>query len=193
VLRLVPLFVLVASCGAGNFATSRPTTVGANDTTLGVDDVFDVRVFGEDDLSGTYRVAQDGSIDFPLIGRIQVLGREPPDIADLVETRLREGGYMVDPQVSIRVQEYNSKRISVLGAVENPGNFEARSGLTVVQAIGLAGGFTALANRDGTFVTRRVEGRLTRYPVHIDRITRGEEEDFQLQAQDIVYVPERIL
>jgi polysaccharide export outer membrane protein len=182
---------LVTACAPGAHA-QRPPPVGSDDTTLGVGDVFDVRVYGEQELSGQYRVAQDGTIDFPLIGRVEVRGRQPYEVADAIEVRLREGGYLVNPQVSIFVQQYNSKRISVLGAVESPGSFEMRSGLTVIQAIGLAGGFTALANRDGTTVTRRVEGRLRRFSVPVDAIMRGEEEDFLLQPQDIVYVPERI-
>jgi polysaccharide export outer membrane protein len=185
------LGLLVTACAPGARG-QRPPPVGSDDTTLGVGDVFDVRVYGEQELSGQYRVAQDGTIDFPLIGRVEVLGRQPYEVADAIEVRLREGGYLVNPQVSIFVQQYNSKRISVLGAVESPGSFEMRSGLTVIQAIGLAGGFTALANRDGTTVTRRVEGRLRRFSVPVDAIMRGEEEDFLLQPQDIVYVPERI-
>lgn len=182
---------IVAACGP-NGRTVRPTTVRQNDTSLGVDDVFEVRVFGEADLSGSYRVGQDGTIDFPLIGEVNVLGQEPRAVAALVAQRLREGGVLVSPQVSVFVQEYNSKRFSVLGAVGNPGNFEMRSGMTVVQAIGLAGGFSNLANRDGTYVTRQVNGQAQRFSVPVDRITSGQEEDFPLQAQDIVYVPERI-
>lgn len=182
---------IMAGCGP-NGRTVRPTSVRQNDTSLGVDDVFEVRVFGEADLSGSYRVGQDGTIDFPLIGEVSVLGQEPRAVAALVAQRLREGGVLVSPQVSVFVQEYNSKRFSVLGAVGNPGNFEMRSGMTVVQAIGLAGGFSNLANRDGTYVTRQVNGQAQRFSVPVDRITSGQEEDFPLQAQDIVYVPERI-
>lgn len=190
-LALAVLLVVLPACGSGA-RSIRPATVGQNDTSLGVDDVFEVRVFGEAELSGSYRVGQDGTIDFPLIGEVSVLGAEPRAVAALVATRLREGGVLVSPQVSVFVQEYNSKRFSVLGAVGTPGNFEMRSGMTVVQAIGLAGGFSNLANRDGTYVTRQVNGRAQRFSVPVDRITSGQEEDFPLQAQDIVYVPERI-
>ena len=185
--------VVFGGAGCGPVAYPRPASVGQNDTSLGVDDVFDVRVFGEDELSGSYRVAPDGTIDFPLVGVVRVLGEEPGAVAAAVETRLRDGGFLVDPQVSVFVQEYNSKRVSVLGAVANPGNFELRNGMTLVQAIGLAGGFSQLANRDGTSVTRTVDGRARRFTVPVDRITSGQEEDFPLQAHDIVYVPERVL
>lgn len=185
------LISLATSCGPAA-RIERPPTSGEEDTTLGASDVFDVRVFGEEDLSGTYRVAQDGTIDFPFLGRVEVAGREPYEVADLVEGRLRDDGYLVNPQVSVFVQEYNSKRISVLGAVRSPGSFPMQSGLTVVQALGLAGGFTALANRDGTVVTRRVNGESRRFSVPVDAITSGRERDFPVQAHDIIYVPERV-
>lgn len=188
---LVALLVPSASCGPTG-RIERPPTTGADDTTLGASDVFDIRVFGEEDLSGTYRVAQDGTIDFPFLGRLRVAGQEPYEVADIVEGRLRDEGYLVNPQVSVFVQEYNSKRISVLGAVRTPGSFPMQSGLTVVQAIGLAGGFTALANRDGTSVTRHVDGQARRFSVPVDAITSGRESDFPVQAQDIIYVPERV-
>lgn len=190
-IAVVWIVLLGAACGP-NGRTTRPATTGADDTTLGLDDVFDVRVFGESDLSGSYRVGQGGTIDFPLVGQLHVLGREPTEVAAMIGQALREGGYLVNPQVSVFVQEYNSKRISVLGAVGSPGNFEMRSGLTVVQAIGTAGGFAPLANRDGTYVTRRVGDEIQRFSVPVDRITSGQDPDFPLQAGDIVFVPERL-
>lgn len=188
---LLLLLALAAGCGPPSSST-RPTAVGDEDTTLGTGDVFDVRVYGEEELSASYRVAHDGSIDFPLIGRLQVVGLEPTAVAEIIADRLRSAEYLRHPQVSVFVQEYNSKRISVLGAVREPGSFPMQSGLTVVQAISLAGGFTALANRDGTTVARRIGSETRRFPVHVDRITSGQEEDFPIQAQDIIYVPERV-
>lgn len=163
------------------------------DTTIGGGDVFSVRVYGEEDLSADYRVSQDGSIDFPLIGRLQVAGLEPTQVADLLQTRLREGRILAAPQVSIVVSEYNSKRVSVLGAVRTPGSFPMRSGLRVVEAISLAGGFTALANRDATIVTRRVGNEVRRFRVSVDQITGGHEPDVPLRAGDIVHIPERTI
>jgi polysaccharide export outer membrane protein len=163
-----------------------------DDTTLGSGDVFDVRVFGEPDLALTYRVAPDGSIDFPLVGRVPVAGLEPTAVADLLSTRLREGGYLRSPQVSVLVKEYNSKRISIVGAVARPGTFPMTSGLTVVQAISLAGGFTPLAARNRTVVSRRINGEIRRYRVEVDEVIGGGASDVPLAAGDIVYVPERV-
>jgi polysaccharide export outer membrane protein len=89
------------------------------------------------------------------------------------------------------VTEYNSKRISVIGAVNNPGNYPISPGLTALQAVGLAGGTTDLANRDGAIITRRVDGEMRRYSVPLDRITVGTSDDFAVRAGDIIFVPER--
>lgn len=180
----------LGACGPGGLRT-RPTTTGEDDTRLGEGDRFDVRVYGEADLSANYQVARDGTIDYPYIGRIEVAELEPTEVARLIASRLREGGVLVDPQVSVVVTDQPSKRISVIGAVRNPGNFPLSAGLTAVQAIGLAGGFTDLANRDGTIVTRRVNGQMRRYSVPVDQITIGAQEDFRIQARDIIFVPER--
>lgn len=192
--RALPYFLLlgplVPACGPGGINTPPPLTA-ENDTRLGVGDLFDVRVYGEEDLSTNYRVEQDGTIDFPYIGRVEVAGLEPPQVADLLEERLREGGVLVDPHVSVLVTETPSRRISVIGAVRNPGNYPVTAGLTALQAVGLAGGTTDLANRNGAIVTRRVDGELRRYAVPLDSITVGAHEDFRVQANDIIFVPER--
>lgn len=186
--------VLLSQAACGGPASVPPVVAGGNgdDTTLGAGDVFEVRVFGQEDLSDQYRVSPDGSIDFPLIGRLHVAGLEPTAVADVLTERLREGQFLVNPQISVLVEEYNSKRISVIGAVREPGSFPMQSGLTVVQAIGLAGGFTALANRDGTVLTRRVGGEIRRYRIPVDSITDGRRDDVPIQAGDILHIPERL-
>ncbi len=184
---------MLAASGCGSSAsTARPLVTAGDDTTLGVGDVFDVRVYGDADLAATYRIAQDGTIDYPLVGRLAVAGLEPTAVADLLETRLRDGQYLVDPQVSIFVKEYNSKRVVIMGAVARPGNFPMTGGLTVVQAISLAGGFSPIASRDDTVVSRRVDGRLRRFRVRVDDVTDGRAADFPLRNGDIIFVPERV-
>lgn len=179
------------SCERGA-RTPTPLPIPTDDTTLGPGDVFIVRVYGEDDLSASYRIAPDGTVDFPLVGRLAVKGKEPTEVADLIAHELHRGQILVAPQVSVVVEEYNSKRFSVMGAVAQPGTFPMSNGLTVVQAISLAGGFTPLASRNSVVVTRRRNGELRRYEVAVDRMTRGEVDDFPVTAGDIVYVPERL-
>ncbi len=163
----------------------------AADTSLGPGDVFDVVVFGEKDLSGTYRVDTDGTILFPFVGRVEADGLQPNELAEALARRLERGGYLRNPQVSVFVKEYNSKRISVVGAVNKPGTFPMTPGTTVVQAISMASGFTPMASRNAVVVTRRVEGRVKRFRVRVEEITEGRAPDFPLRAGDTVYVPER--
>ncbi len=182
----------IPGCGAAGRMPDSQRHASVEETTVGTGDLFDVRVYGEEDLSAQYRIAQDGSIDFPLVGRLEVAGLEPGAIATLISTRLRDGQFLVRPHVSVVVREYNSKRISVLGAVRNPGSYPIRSGMGVVEAVGLAGGFTALANRDGTTITRTVDNVLHRYAAPVDRISDGQEVDVPVRAGDIIRVPERM-
>lgn len=188
------MLVLGASplaCRSGVDTSTIPPP-STNDSSLGAGDVFDVRVFNEDTLTGTYRVAQDGTIDFPLIGQVSVVGLEPAAAARLIEESLRSRNFLRAPQVSVFVQEYYSKRVSVVGAVATPGNFPIGVGLTLVQAISLAGGFTDAADRNGTTLSRRVDGELQRYRVPVDDITAGRSADLPVGAGDIINVPRRV-
>jgi len=182
----------LAGCAAASTNTPVAPTVGADDTTIGAGDTFEVRVYGEKELSGKYSVERDGSVDFPLIGRVVVDGLEPAQVSDEIELRLKDSDVLKNPQVSVLVVNYASKRISVVGAVSKPGNFPMANGLTVVQAIGLAGGFTSLADRNATLVTRRQKGKTNRFRVSVQSVTEGRADDFALQAGDIVYIPERL-
>lgn len=189
-LVLLALFA-VAACGPRS-ADPPPVAPPAEDTSLGSGDVFEVRVFGEKDLTGAYQVGSDGTIQFPFLGNVEVLGKEPSQVANLISERLSQGGYLKDPHVSVFLQQSNSKRVSVLGAVAKPGTLPIVPGMTLVYAVSQAGGFTALASKDDTVVTRRVGKKLERYRVEVSRITRGDAEDFALRAGDIVFVPERV-
>jgi len=99
-----------------------------------------VRVYGEEELSTTFRVASDGSIDYPLLGTIKVSGMTPSHVVNTFESMLRDGKYLKNPQVSIFVKEYNSKKISVFGQVKKPGTFPYQDGMSVVEGISIAGG-----------------------------------------------------
>lgn len=183
---------LCLGCGSTIKQTPQALSVGEDDTTLGPGDVFEVSVYGEKELSGKYKVAKDGTIDYPLVGRVVVAGKEPTEVSDDISKQLREGQILRNPQVSVFVTEYASKRVSVVGAVSKPGTFPMSSGLTVVQAISLAGGFTSLASRNDTLVTRRDDQKTERFRVPVERVTEGRADDFALQAGDIIYVPERL-
>ena len=159
-------------------------------TVLGPSDVFEVQVFQEKDLGGVYRVAADGTIKFPLCGSVAVSGKTGSEIEDMLIACLRTGGYLKAPQVSLFVKEFNSKKVFVFGEVQKPGTFAYESGMTVVQAVTLAGGFTAKAEANSTSVSRQVEKQEHKIKIPVKDIGNGRAPNFALAPGDIVYVPE---
>ncbi|MGB8328701.1 MAG: polysaccharide biosynthesis/export family protein [Polyangiales bacterium] len=186
------LALVAAACGSRGLQATEVPPPATDDTTLGPADVFSVRVYGEESLTGSHQVAPDGTINFPLLGPIQVSGLEPTEVARKIQTELQERDLLRNPHVSVYVESYASKRVSVVGAVANPGTFPLEPGMTVVQAISMAGGFSSLADRDGTVVTRRRGTEIVRYRVPVARVTKGQAEDIEVAAGDIIFVPERL-
>jgi protein involved in polysaccharide export with SLBB domain len=180
-----------ASCTPAVTTTIEPPQIPVADTTLGVGDIFDVRVFGEADLSGTYRVSAEGTITFPLCGEIKVEGLEPQKVAQRIAQRLSDG-ILRNPQVSVLVKEQSSKKVYVLGQVTKPGTYTYAPSMSVVEAITIAGGFTPLAAKDDTTITRSENGIKTTSKVAVERIGLGKAKNVYLRPGDIISVPERL-
>jgi polysaccharide export outer membrane protein len=169
----------------------QPVAPGA---TLGPGDVFEVRIFQEPDLSGVHRVAPDGAIDFPLCGKVHVSGLTANEASGAL-TRCLAGRYLRNPQVSIFLKEYNSKKIFVFGRVQKPGTFVYEEGMTIVQALTLAGGFLEppgdfRAKKNEVNVTRVLDGVEQRVKVRVEDIAMGLAPNFTLLPGDIIFVPE---
>jgi protein involved in polysaccharide export with SLBB domain len=160
-------------------------------STLGAGDVVEVRVFQEPELSGVFQVGTEGDIVFPLCKRVVLGGLTANAAAETIRACLAER-YMRDPQVSVLVKEYNSKKVFVFGEVQKPGTFPYQDGMSVVQAVTLAGGFTKTASQNSTSVTRRVGGTETKIKVSVQDIALGKASNFTLEPGDIVYVPESL-
>jgi polysaccharide export outer membrane protein len=156
---------------------------------LGPADVFDVRVYGEPELSSTYRVANDGSIQFPLIGAVDVKGKLPAQVAQDIEQRLQ--AYLKHPQVNVFVKETNSKKITLYGQVRNPGTINYIEAMTIAQAISMVGGLTSMAARDKARVTRVRNQRTETLQVNLKDVAEGT-LTFYLQPGDEIFVPERV-
>jgi protein involved in polysaccharide export with SLBB domain len=159
---------------------------------LGPGDVVEVRVFREKDLEGRYRVSDDGTIDFPLIGSVRLVGQSPEQVSEVIRGRLADG-YLVDPQVSVFVAERKSQNVHVLGQVNKPGSFGYESGMSIVQAITNVGGFTKLASKNRVTVTRiDPTGKKVTFNVKVADIGSGRAANFQLSPGDIIFVPEAL-
>ena len=198
--RVGRAFALWALClvACAGCSTARPKTPAVmpdeapTDATIGPGDVFDVRVYGETDLTGTYRVASDGTIDYPLLGTLSVKGMTPTEVTQLIAKGLVDGQFLKAPNVSVFVKEYTSKKISVFGQVNKPGTFQYVDGMSVVEAVSIAGGFTPMAKQNDVTVTRVLNGAEKQFLVPVEAIGQGRTSNFVLRPGDIVFVPERV-
>ena len=118
---------------------------------LGAGDRVKVTVFGERDLSGTFEIGGDGIMAFPLIGKVQAGGLTPRALEGEITARLKDG-YLKKPQVSAEVVNY--RPFYILGEVKQPGSYPYVSGMTVITAVALGGGFTNRARKASFYITR---------------------------------------
>jgi polysaccharide export outer membrane protein len=155
---------------------------------IGPEDVLDISVWKNPELSRTVPVRPDGKVSLPLVNDIQAAGLTPADLREQVTTRLAE--YIPAPEVSVMVREVHSRRVAVVGKVKTPGRFELKSPATVLEVIALAQGFTDFAARERIVVLRQSGGTTTRLPFNYRRIADGtEQENFYVRPGDIIVVP----
>lgn len=187
---LISLIALVIACSDPPPSEYPSQQVYLEDTTLGPGDLFDVRVFQQEQMTGTYSASPEGTISFPLIGTVEVNGKTPAMIETEIRNRLADG-YLKDPQVSVLVKEYKSKKISVFGQVRNPGTLAFTEGMTIVEAVSRAGGFTQMARKNAVTVTRPAGDEKQSFTVPVESIAKGKADQFFMRPGDTVFVPER--
>jgi polysaccharide export outer membrane protein len=158
---------------------------------VGIDDVFDVRVYGESDLTGAYRVAVDGTIDYPLAGRLRVVGLRSGEIQQLLVAKLKDG-YLKNPQVTVTVKERNSQKITIFGQVTRPGLVAYYPNMTIVDAIANAGGFTGIAAKNSVNLRREVAGKIETHVYPVADIAEGRSQNVMVLPGDVLVVDERV-
>jgi protein involved in polysaccharide export with SLBB domain len=190
----LPFAMLVGIAGCADRAVAPyPTSPPLNSdggAVLGTGDIIEVIVAGEPDLSHPYQVDDDGTVNFPMIGRVAVVGKTKRQIEDDISVRLKDG-YLRNPQVTVIIKEVRSKRVSVFGQVKTPGTFSFTPNMSVVEAITLAGGFTSLAKKNSVRVTRL--GSEKAFIVAVQDIGEGKAPNFFLRPGDVIFVAERLL
>jgi polysaccharide export outer membrane protein len=164
------------------------------DFLLGPEDVVEVTVWKNQDLSRIVTVRPDGMISLPLIGDVQASGLTAEQVGEIISKKLSE--YKENPSVSVSVKEVNSYYIYVVGEVVHPGKFPLKSYATVLQGISLAGGFTQYASKNRMAVIRTIDKgtpneHQIRIPVRYDDLVSGKGEigNFQLMSGDTIVVP----
>jgi protein involved in polysaccharide export with SLBB domain len=158
---------------------------------VGIDDTFDVRVYGEAELSGAFRVATDGTIDYPLAGRVEVTGLRTGEIQQLIVNKLKDR-YLKDPQVIVTIKDRNSQKISVLGQVMKPGQVPYYPNMTIVDAIASAGGFTGIAAKNSVNLRRESGGKIETHLYPVADISEGRSQNVMVIPGDVLVVDERV-
>jgi polysaccharide export outer membrane protein len=156
---------------------------------IGPEDVLDVSVWKEDELTKEVLVRPDGGISFPLAGDMEAAGKTIQQLQDEITKRIRH--YIPDAVVSVSVKEVSGYRVYVLGKVNNPGQYTVGRYLDVVQALTLAGGLTPFANEDDIKVIRRDQKgeKVYRFNYSAVKDGRGLNQNILLRSGDVVVVP----
>jgi polysaccharide export outer membrane protein len=122
-----------------------------------------------------------------------VVGLEPQEIVDLLKKRLIEKKILQDPQITLVVKQYNSKKVSIIGQVAKPGSVSWTEGMKLVDALSQAGWFTSIADSNHIILTRQVgQNKTVTAVVSVDAITDGVQADIPLQAGDTIKVDARV-
>jgi protein involved in polysaccharide export with SLBB domain len=146
---------------------------------LGAGDKLKITIFNEPDLSGEFDINGQGIISLPLVGQIKVIGQTTSDVQALLTEKYGKD-YLVNPRVNVEVLNY--RPFFILGEVNHPGSYPYVNGMTVINAVALAGGYTPRANHD------RIKIK------HINESTAQEkevQEDSAVLPGDVIEVPER--
>lgn len=164
--------------------------IKAQDYLIGPDDALKITVYREEDMDREVRVSSDGYISFPLLGKVKAEGLTVSELErNMIIELIR---YLKNPQVTVFIKEYST--ISVTGQVNGPGSFPLRGELSVIEAIGLAKGFTKIAAQNSVKIMRMENGQKKTITVKVGGISRrgDKSKDVPLKRGDIIYVPESL-
>jgi polysaccharide export outer membrane protein len=161
-----------------------------SDYRIGRQDLLEIKVFDVEELNQTVRVSDDGSITMPLLGRLVVGGLTKTDLERQLAALLEER-YVRNPQVTVFVKEYESKRVAVSGSVKRPGSYEMLGRKTLLEMLSMAGGLDRDLGREIIIFRRDDDGATKRIPLDLERLVYGADPSLNLAVEpgDIIYVP----
>lgn len=170
--------------------TPEATGVKSSDDTfvIGNDDVLGINVWKEPDFTRSIQVRSDGKISLPLLGEVQAAGRTPLQLEQEISTKLLN--FITKPEVTVMVEQINSKKFNVLGQVAKPGSYSLTLAPTIVDAIAIAGGPRDFAKQKDIFVLRQKPGGgQTRILFNYKGFLKGKVQNVKLEPHDTVVVP----
>lgn len=158
---------------------------------IGKLDHVEIRVFREEELTTRGQLSGDGTISMPLIGAVRLQGLTTDEAAAAITRKLADG-FLVKPEVSVSIEARIRKTVTILGQAQRPGVFElpAHRQLTLVEAIGMAGGVTRIGNPKKISLKRGSAGGVQ--ILNLSDITTGKGEDVSLRDGDVITIPESL-
>lgn len=170
-------------------ATAKAPATSDPNYMIGPQDVVDIDVWKEAELTRSVPVRPDGKISLPLLNDVQAAGLTPTQLSEEITTGLKK--FITDPQVTVIVTEINSQRVYILGEMTRPGAYPLLPGMTVLQALSSAGGFTPFANMKKIYVLRNEAGKQEKFPFNYKDVVKGKNADqnIVLKAGDQIVVP----
>lgn len=187
------LLAAVAAChGAGPLVAQTGDSVSGS-YILAPNDQIHIEVFQEDDLRSSAKISKEGTITFPLLGNVKLAGLTMSQATARI-TELLKRDFLVNPRVSMTVVNFSKKRFTILGQVNSPGIKEMpdQEGLDLLEAIGMAGGYTRIANPSRITVKRRENGTETVIQLDAKSMAKGSGKGFQVRPGDTITVAESI-
>jgi polysaccharide export outer membrane protein len=164
---------------------------GEGDYILSSGDTLDLMVYREPDLGMRSKISRDGRVQLPLLGEVKVAGMSVRDAQDHLR-QLYDADYLVDPQIYLNISSYTQRKITVIGQVSRPGSYELQGNesLGILEAIGMAGGFTRIADTKNVVVKRRTGEKVETIKVNTKRLESPDGGSFQVLPGDILTVGE---
>jgi len=174
--------------GNGSTGPDNPVAIDPN-YVIGPQDMLDISVWKEPDLTRTVPVRPDGKISLPLLDDVQAGGLTPAQLKGEITQRLKK--YFTDPRVTVIVTTIGSQRIYVLGEVTRAGAYPLVPGMTLLQALSSSGGFTQFANTKNIYLLRVEDGKQVKHPFNYKDVVNGKNpaQNIVLKAGDTIVVP----
>lgn len=189
------LALLVAGCSSPQQMTPPPSMPAqTGDYRLSPSDLIDFRIYQEPDFDAVIRISGDGTAIFPMIGQVQIAGKTVGEATEMLRQRYM-GGYLANPQVNLTVRTYARRIFTILGQVQKPGTYEIEGNetVTLLQAIGMAGGYTRIANPSKVVVKRNEGGVEKVYNFNAKQMARTQvDSTFRILPGDVITVAESI-